>query len=91
MVGGNCTWQSAATINCPGQGGTFPLWKLTLFAGSGEFTLVAGLGGANTIAEFVFPNLSLFNPLGANPFSSIGNIGAGCVNFPDTLVLTPAP
>ncbi len=91
IVGGNCTWECPQTINCPGQGGTFPLWKLTLFAGAGEFTLLAGLGGSNTIAEYVFANLALFKPLAANTFTSLGNFGVGCVTFPNTLVLTPAP
>jgi hypothetical protein len=90
-VAGNCTWQSVETINCPAQGGTFPLWKLTLFAGAGELTLVAGLGGVNTIAEYVFANLSLFKPPGSNTFTSIGNFEVGCLNFPSTLAVTPAP
>ena len=92
IVDENCTWQSAETINCPGQGGTFPLWVLTLFAGAGELTLIAGLGGSNTIAEYVFASgLSNFKPLAANTFTSLGDFGVGCVTFPNTLVLTPAP
>jgi hypothetical protein len=93
IVGGNCTWQSAAQVVCPSQGGTQPAWTLILRQAAGEFQLFAGAqGGPNTLAEYLFiygVNPSLFHPLGANTFTSIGNLDQGCITFPGTLVLAP--